>query len=192
MVEESTGYLFGPLLEDAKKAKPAIIISLVMSVGYSVVFLYFMSMFAETLIKLCIVAVQLFFFTITGYSAFIFIQESKIQAEISEGWEDMDLTTQSIIQSRIDKSAKTRRSALMGFCAFGGFTFLCSCCIYMYRKRLHDAIDVTDASMDFLRATKRVIFVPIFYFTGQVVLTIVWMWIFASIMSMQTIIPLEI
>ena len=192
MVEESTGYLFGPLLEDAKKAKPAIIISLVMSVGYSVVFLYFMSMFAETLIKLCIVAVQLFFFTITGYSAFIFIQESKIQAEISEGWEDMDLTTQSINQSRIDKSADTRRSALMGFCAFGGFTFLCSCCIYMYRKRLHDAIDVTDASMDFLRATKRVVFVPIFYFTGQVVLTIVWMWIFASIMSMQTIIPLEI
>ena len=192
MVEESTGYLFGPLLEDAKKAKPAIIISLVMSVGYSVVFLYFMSMFAETLIKLCIVAVQLFFFTITGYSAFIFIQESKIQAEISEGWEDMDLTTQGIIQSRIDKSANTRRSALMGFCAFGGFTFLCSCCIYMYRKRLHDAIDVTDASMDFLRATKRVVFVPIFYFTGQVVLTIVWMWIFASIMSMQTIIPLEI
>lgn len=192
MVEESTGYLFGPLLEDAKKAKPAIIISLVMSVGYSVVFLYFMSMFAETLIKLCIVAVQLFFFTITGYSAFIFIQESKIQAEISEGWEDMDLTTQGIIQSRIDTSAKSRRAALMGFCAFGGFTFLCSCCIYMYRKRLHDAIDVTDASMDFLRATKRVIFVPIIYFTGQVVLTIVWMWIFASIMSMQTIIPLEI
>lgn len=182
----------GPLLEDAKKAKPAIIITLVMSVGYSVVFLYFMSMFAETLIKLCIVAVQLFFFTITGYSAFIFIQESKIQAEISEGWEDMDLSTQRINQSRIDRSANSRRTALMGFCAFGGFTFLCSCCIYMYRKRLHDAIDVTDASMDFLRATKRVVFVPIFYFTGQVVLTIVWMWIFASIMSMQKIIPLEI
>jgi hypothetical protein len=50
MIEASTGRLFGPLFEDARKVKPAIIISLVTGVLYSVMFLFFMSEFAERLV----------------------------------------------------------------------------------------------------------------------------------------------
>jgi hypothetical protein len=56
------------------------------------------------------------------------------------------------------------KAHMIGLFAFGGFTLLCSCCMVRYSKNLNDAIDVTDASLDFLRATKRVVLVPIYYF----------------------------
>jgi hypothetical protein len=64
--------------------------------------------------------------------------------------------------------------------------------MWVYWKRLTAAIDVTDASMDFLRATPKVVVIPIFYAIAQIIFTLFWMWIFASIISMQKIIPLEI
>ena len=90
------------------------------------------------------------------------------------------------------QTANDQKAAIIGICVVGGFTFLFSCCMWVYWKRLTAAIDVTDASMDFLRATPKVVVIPIFYAIAQIIFTLFWMWIFASIISMQKIIPLEI
>lgn len=61
------------------------------------------------------------------------------------------------------------------------------CCIIVGFRSLKLAIDVIDASADFLAATKRVILVPILYFF--VILLVIFMWIasFICVISMNKI-----
>lgn len=68
----------------------------------------------------------------------------------------------------------------------------CSCCIFKYWARLSDAIDATDAAMDFLSSTKRIILVPILFFVLQAAVVVGWLWIFIATLSSSGVIPLEI
>ena len=54
---------------------------------------------------------------------------------------------------------------------FGLLFLLAICCAF---KSLKIAIDVIDASADFLACTKRIIFVPIFYFFVTIVILSMW------------------
>lgn len=56
------------------------------------------------------------------------------------------------------------------------------CCCY---KSLKLAIDVVDASADFIMCTKRILFVPLFYFLFAIVLTLVWFSGYMGVMSMN-------
>ena len=51
------------------------------------------------------------------------------------------------------------------------------------------AIDVIDASADFLASTKRVIFVPIFHYILSIVLFAIWLGAFSCVISMNDITP---
>lgn len=65
----------------------------------------------------------------------------------------------------------------------GGF-FLCICCGY---KSLKLAIDVIDASADFLACTNRIIFVPGFFFVAQLIVVIIWVGAMMCVVSMNEI-----
>ena len=60
--------------------------------------------------------------------------------------------------------------AIGAACVWVVFTLFICCCY----KSLKLAIDVVDASADFLMATKRILLIPLFYFVFAVTLTIIW------------------
>lgn len=66
---------------------------------------------------------------------------------------------------------------------------VCVCCAW---SQLQNAIDVIDASLDFLNDTKRIIFVPMVHFVFQVILFVVWCCCFACLISTNTITPSSI
>ena len=64
--------------------------------------------------------------------------------------------------------------------------FCCVCCGYHSLKL---AIDVIDASADFLAGTKRIILVPILYFLLTLIAVLLWAGSFANVLSMNDIQP---
>jgi hypothetical protein len=65
----------------------------------------------------------------------------------------------------------------MGFC----------CCVFCGRESLKMAIDVIDASADFLARTKRVILVPGAFFLCQMIVVIIWVGAMLCVFSMNKI-----
>lgn len=67
-------------------------------------------------------------------------------------------------------------------CGVLGVLFLISvCCMF---TSLKIAIDVIDASADFLAKTKRVILVPVLYFFVNLIAVLVWLLAFISVSTM--------
>lgn len=64
---------------------------------------------------------------------------------------------------------------------FGLLFLVAVCCGY---KSLKIAIDVIDASADFLACTKRIIWVPIFYFLLTIVVISMWIPSMIAILTM--------
>lgn len=62
-----------------------------------------------------------------------------------------------------------------------------SCCVCLGFKSLKLAIDVIDASADFLWETKRIISIPILYFFISLIFFIVWMGALGCVVSMNDI-----
>jgi len=66
------------------------------------------------------------------------------------------------------------------------------CCLCVGWKSLKLAIDVIDASADFLFKTKRVIFVPFFYFVLTLIIIALWLGAFFCVLSMNDITVSEV
>jgi len=62
-----------------------------------------------------------------------------------------------------------------------------ACCIFCGFKSLKMAIDVIDASSDYLATTKRVILVPVLYFFLTIICLLIWISAFACVASMNEI-----
>ena len=107
-------------------------------------------------------------------------------------YDDLDTVSKAKVDIALKHIRRTQIKCFIGVIIFGGFTLLCTCCICRYRARLADAIDVTDAAMDFLRSTKRVIFVPFYYFILQIIAIIAWIWIFIACNMLQLFMMLKI
>ena len=76
---------------------------------------------------------------------------------------------------------------MIGAIIFGCLaTFFC-CCVICSFKSLKLAIDVIDASADFLAGTKRIVLVPILYFFLILIAIMVWSGAVACVMSMGKI-----
>jgi len=64
-------------------------------------------------------------------------------------------------------------------------SFLCCICLNFTSLKL--AIDVIDASADFLNGTKRIILVPIFFFIVTLIFVLVWIGAVGCVISMNEI-----
>jgi len=69
----------------------------------------------------------------------------------------------------------------------GLLTFLFACAVICGRKSLQTAIDVIDASADYIAHNKRVILVPNLHFLLNIIVVIVWLFGFAAVMSLNEI-----
>jgi hypothetical protein len=152
-----------------------------MSVVFSIAFIYLMSAFAEQISWLCIFVLQIALLgsTVTLY---MFRQE-KIQHHLEmleQGLFEAESTSDK------DLSAEERNLLILmiisGLMAF--FFFCCVCCGFSSLKM---AIDVIDASADFLAKTKRIIFVPCLFFILQLILILVWIGAIMCVVSMNEI-----
>lgn len=77
---------------------------------------------------------------------------------------------------------------LLAVCVIGAILGCCFfTCVICFMKSLKLAIDVIDASADFLNATKRIVFVPILYFFLIMVVLLVWIAAITCVASMNTI-----
>ena len=62
-----------------------------------------------------------------------------------------------------------------------------ACCVVCGFKSLKMAIDVIDASADYLASAKRVILVPVLYFFLTIICLLIWVPAFACVASMNDI-----
>jgi hypothetical protein len=87
----------------------------------------------------------------------------------------------------IKKSNKMQSLYLGGVILFALIACLFLCCIVCGFKSLKLAIDVIDASADFLATTKRIILVPILYFFVTIIVFGAWIYAYMNVASMNKI-----
>lgn len=130
---------------------------------YSLAFIYLMSIFGEILSWIIIALIQIGL--ITGSAVGIYAYAA-------------------------DKFGTDTKSASIALIvgivlAILSVVFLCMLC-YGFRS-LKTAIDVIDASADFLTGTKRIILVPIFYFFVTIIAIVLWLFAVLCIYSIGDI-----
>lgn len=71
-----------------------------------------------------------------------------------------------------------------------GFSVLCCCfagCLWCCYSSIKQAIDVIDASADFVMCTKRILLVPFIYFLMSMLVVIAWFVGYLMVMSINPI-----
>ena len=78
---------------------------------------------------------------------------------------------------------------MIGIIGFAIIATLFLCCLICGWRSLKLAIDVIDASADFLYKTKRIILVPILYFLITLLVIFLWLGSFMCVLSMNKVTP---
>jgi hypothetical protein len=86
-----------------------------------------------------------------------------------------------------DEVVSQMRSYMGGGIVLGIIAFVYLVCLCWGYRSLKLAIDVVDASADFVVKTKRIILVPIFYFIITIAVIVVWLGQMALVVSMNEI-----
>jgi cytochrome c biogenesis factor len=173
----------GGYFNDLYLSSRAIYISFGMSVVYSFVFIYLMGFFAETIAWVCIVLTQLAFI---GAAVASFLWRKSLIARFDK---NIATWTDEKAQNLIDNNASNRNYAMAGIIIFSIIAALFLLAICLGYKSLKLAIDVIDASADFLKSTKRIILVPVLYFFFSVIVFMVWIYAFLQVASMNKFVP---
>jgi len=168
----------GQYLFDVLNASTVIFICLGTAFLYALLFIGFLSAFAEPLCYLCIVVIQLGLITLPILFGYKFMQinkqigDSKVEGATPLPKEELELLEgQSSIYLILAIGL-----AVLGVCF--------ALCLWCSRESLKRAIDIIDASADFVMATKRILFVPFIYFL--LTLFVVIMWFVGYVMVMST------
>jgi len=173
----------GSVVMDMYLSSRAIYISMAMSIIYSIVFIYLMSWFAEVIAWCCIVLVQI---GLIGMSAACFMARKLSIEEVAKTQKDKAQSAEA--KAKVAKEQKDYQLYLLiGCIVFGVLALLFLCCIVCARKSLGMAVDVIDASADFVAGTKRVILVPNFHFVLQIVIFLVWLGSLVCVVSLNKI-----
>lgn len=84
-----------------------------------------------------------------------------------------------------NRDAETMNTLLIIGTACGILAILFLICVCCFFQSLKIAIDVIDASADFLAKTKRVILVPVFFFIINVIAILVWLSAFVAVTTLK-------
>ena len=161
----------GRQVQDMYLSSRAIYGSMAMSFVYCLVFIYLMSWFAEYIAwaMVCLTQVGLI-----GASVFCFGVWMKKKNEAND----------------VSSGTKTKDDSMMymaGGIIFAIFGLIFLLAVWCGFNSLRTAINVIDASADFLAKTKRIIGVPIFYFLLTVIFVMIWLGCMLAINSIGTI-----
>lgn len=173
----------GTYFMDLYNSSRAVYWSMGLSIFWSLVFIYIMSIFAEYLAWCCIILVQigLFAAAIGGY--FLWDRAGKDKKlNIDEAKEDGDAA--KIKSAEEDKTPMYCFIAMIVFAVIAVIFLFMLCC---KRKALGTAIDVIDASADYIADNKRVLLVPIVHSLIQFIVIGVWFAGFLCVASLNKI-----
>lgn len=154
-----------------------------MSVVYSLVFIKLMSSFAEPIAWICIVLAQLSFI---GASAGGWFWRAAL---IETHDKNIALWTKEKAQTLIDGNLSNQYYAMAAIVIFAILSCCFLTCICCGFKSLKIAIDVIDASADFLNGTKRIILVPVLYFFISIIVFSGWVYAFLNVASLNEFTP---
>lgn len=148
----------GRKLQDLYLSSRAIYASMALSLVYCILFIYLMSAFAEYIAWACIGLTQIGLFIGSGV-AFQQYFASK-----------SDLSGQTLTENQ--KNEQTLM-LILGI-VFGLFAVIFLILIWCGFNQLRIAINVIDASADFIAKTKRIIAVPVLYFFVTAIMILIW------------------
>jgi hypothetical protein len=150
----------GSLFKDLYLSGTAIQYSLLISFVFCIVYIYAVSLFAEYIAWLIIFVLQISFI---GGSAACFYKWKIVN----------DSNLVQVYGEKVHKE-DTLKMLMIGGCILGVLGLLFFCFVVCGYKSLKIAIDVVDASADFLARTKRILVVPIFFFFVQAFVICAW------------------
>lgn len=151
---------------DLYKSSRAIYISIATAIILCFGYIYLMSFFAEQIAWTIIGICQISLFVGTGVCVFEYIAK----------------------HASTDKLAQQEANGfLAGSIVLGLAAIIMLIMLICGFNQLKTAIDVVDASADFLRKTKRVILIPVIYFVFQVITVLVFMFAFVCMWSIGEI-----
>jgi hypothetical protein len=133
---------------------------------YSLAFIYLMSAFGEILAWVMIVLIQVGLIAGSAVGIYAYAKSKEIFADGDTASPSIALTLGIVL-------------------AILSAVFLCMLCFGF--RSLKTAIDVIDASADFLAGTKRIILVPVLYFFVTLIVIFLWLLAVACIYSIGTI-----
>jgi len=156
----------GRKVYDLYLSSTAIYISIGMAIVYCLGYIYLMSLFAECIAWAMIALTQIGLLVGTLYCVMVYKDRNTPAGPLTE-----------------DEA----RKFLAGACLLGLLTFVFGLAVCCGFNSLRTAINVVDASADFLRRTKRILLVPILYFLLNVLVVFAWVVIVACFNSMGDI-----
>ena len=157
------------------------------------IFIAIMSAFAETIAWVCVALVQI---GLIGGAVGCWLYRGTLTEAFDQTTAKLVVTgpkakdgDKYIYGKEKDKYDTQMTWLLWGTIGFGCLAGIFACCVVCGFKSLKLAIDVIDASADFLFKTKRVVVVPIVYFIITLIVVFVWMGMFFCVVSMNKIEP---
>ena len=186
-MEVFKGSSVGQYFNDLYLSSRAIYWSMAMGFVYCFVYIYLMSAFAETIAWICVALIQL---GLLLGSIGLFWYRSEYLADHPETADfqyEGEPETWSSEERAANQVLTNANGFLVGGIFFGVAALIFCCCVYCGFRSLKLAIDVIDASADFLAGTKRIILVPILYFFLTVVVVLIWAGAMAQVVSMNDI-----
>ena len=156
----------GKQVMDLYKYSRAIYTSIATAIILCFAYIYLMSYFAEQIAWTIIGITQISLFIGTGACIFEYI--------------DKHGSSEKLVQ-------EAANGFLVGGIVLGLATIIMLIMLICGFNQLKIAIDVVDASADFVRKTKRVIIVPVIYFIFQVTSVLVFMFAFVCVWSIGDI-----
>ena len=171
----------GQYLYDVFKAYNVIGICLLTAFLYSLTFIGLLSAFAEPLCWLCIVVVQLGLLGLPGLFGYKYVQTRELlDAPVLPGATPLPAEE----KESLEKEASIYLFGAIGVGLLGLCFLACLCCTW---KSLKTAINVIDASADFVMVTKRILLVPFVYFLLSMLIIFGWFTGYLMVMSINPI-----
>ena len=167
----------GSYFNDMYLASKAIYASILMGLVYSIGYIYLMSAFAECIAWVCIGLTQVGL--IAGAITCYMMRQTSIDSRSGLSTTDQASSAKS--------NAQYEGYLLAGCILLGILACAFLTCVICGYKSLKIAIDVIDASADFLAGTKRLLFVPLLYFLLTVISFCLWVAAMAYVCSLNDI-----
>jgi hypothetical protein len=193
LVDLKSGGL-GKYLYDIIAASSQIMICMATCLLYCIVFIGVLSVASEPICWLCIIVVELGLFALPivfGYKYWELKNnadelhakgvDEKSGAAPKEGEKS---PVDSLLEGELSSSATVNLMLAIGIaCVWLCFT----CCLWFFRASIKRAIDVIDASADFVRDNLRIMLAPLFYFFLSMLVIGFWLGGYLMVASMNEI-----
>lgn len=170
----------GTYFMDLYNSSRAVYWSMGLALFWSILFIYLMSIFAEYLAWCCIILVQLGLFAAAIGSYFLWERSKEGKALAIEN-------AKTATAKKEAEDDKTPTYMLIAFIVLSLLAVIFFCLLVCKCKELGTAIDVIDASADYIADNKRILVVPVVHFIFQMIVVCIWFGGFLCVASLNKI-----